>query len=1061
MSGSSRYEIDIIANNKASAALGKVDKQLKNIQGSSGKVNNSFNKMKIAAGLAAGAFAAFKAGQAFLETAKQVENLGIQLKFITGSAELGAQALKTVEEAASRSAFSLESMANAAPLLLTVSSIDQLNDSLDMAGDIAAATGMSLEEAAGQLQRAFSGGIASADIFREKGVKSMLGFQEGVKYTAEETEKMIRDAFENGTTTIAGAAAEMAKTWDGQMSMMADSWFKFKKKTMDSGLFAAMKRALQAIRQVIADNQYAIDGFATALGEGLATAVDAIATSITFIGEHAAFFAGIVKTLVAYKLAGWLWTAAKAMRGLNIAMMMNPIGAVVGSIALLIGYFVGQNGLGRTIVQVQAAFEVLGEAMSTFGRFIKEKMVAVLQFFGDKFNWLKDKMVAIWNTIAKFIPGAEKFAEVMADAGEVVGGAFAGSLDYAKGKAGDFQDKLADLMPDGLVRTIDDVSEAIKYAGLDYDIAAQKAEEFAETQRRLTEQSMKIAGPIQGISTPGAGVEPGKKGPLDEVTASANAAKEAVLSFSEKYAQFFSNTVKDAAEAADMIVFKQMAVKQLGEELKAGTLNIDTYAQAMVDLGIVSKKVAEETDNTAERIQSITDSLFPAEAQIARYKEQISFLDTQLASLSISEEEHLRLTKAIKEQIDETSGATAEAAEKNKALVESLQGYKDHILRIAEANLKLKEANDAIATSLEQLDKRLFPVQAKINAIEADLALVQAAYDSGSISIDKYKIRVVLLKQELAATQPVLGEYKDRILRIAEAQNLAADAALKLKNELTEQANSIQALEDRYDPMSAAIRRTNEDLAEAAELYKGREDMQAYKDLVDNIMKSQTKLQESMNGTNVAIDNTGKKFKETTEDMRTDSEKFVDGFNEDFNRKFADGLVNGTLGFETFAGSLKSMLSDLLTDFLNGGNMFQDIMSMFGGLFGGNKGGGLSSLFDTKGVVDSFSQFAGDAVGGHMARNLPMFADGGRLGAGKLGIVGEGGQPELITGPANITPFDQLQNGGAGGGDKPQVNITIQAIDTQTGTEFLLKNRKQVEGIIQSAYNKRGKQGIY
>jgi hypothetical protein len=47
------------------------------------------------------------------------------------------------------------------------------------------------------------------------------------------------------------------------------------------------------------------------------------------------------------------------------------------------------------------------------------------------------------------------------------------------------------------------------------------------------------------------------------------------------------------------------------------------------------------------------------------------------------------------------------------------------------------------------------------------------------------------------------------------------------------------------------------------------------------------------------------------------------------------------------------------------------------------------------------------------------------------------------------------------GGGGPAVNITIQAIDTQTGTEFLLKNKKQVEGIIQNAFNRRGKQGIY
>ena len=48
-----------------------------------------------------------------------------------------------------------------------------------------------------------------------------------------------------------------------------------------------------------------------------------------------------------------------------------------------------------------------------------------------------------------------------------------------------------------------------------------------------------------------------------------------------------------------------------------------------------------------------------------------------------------------------------------------------------------------------------------------------------------------------------------------------------------------------------------------------------------------------------------------------------------------------------------------------------------------------------------------------------------------------------------------------GGGSAPAVNININAIDTQTGTEFLLNNKKQIEGIIQNAYNRRGKQGIY
>ena len=181
-----------------------------------------------------------------------------------------------------------------------------------------------------------------------------------------------------------------------------------------------------------------------------------------------------------------------------------------------------------------------------------------------------------------------------------------------------------------------------------------------------------------------------------------------------------------------------------------------------------------------------------------------------------------------------------------------------------------------------------------------------------------------------------------------------------------------------------------------------------------------------------------------------------------------DSMQNGKLAAGDFGGFFKDTMLGLVKDAMSGGNkltsifsslfgnggrpgsgggtsgilggLFSGASSMLGGLFGG--GGGLGSMFS--GIASGI----GSLFGG-------FFADGGSLGAGKFGIAGEAG-PELITGPARITPAADLV-----GGSTPAVNITIQAIDTQTGTEFLLKNKKQIEGIIQNAYNRRGKQGIY
>lgn len=204
---------------------------------------------------------------------------------------------------------------------------------------------------------------------------------------------------------------------------------------------------------------------------------------------------------------------------------------------------------------------------------------------------------------------------------------------------------------------------------------------------------------------------------------------------------------------------------------------------------------------------------------------------------------------------------------------------------------------------------------------------------------------------------------------------------------------------------------------------------------VDSIISDYDRLQKAM------IKKTG--------EMKEANNAFVEDFNKQFNDVLADGLVEGNLNFDSFAGLWKSTLKDLISDTLNGGNQLNSILGQIGSLTGGGFNGGVSGMFG------GLSSFATNVVGGISDFFGGFFADGGKLGAGKFGIAGEAGA-EIVTGPANITPMNQLAAPAA-----PPVNITIQSIDTQTGTEFLLKNKNQIEGIIQNAYNRRGRQGIY
>jgi len=144
-----------------------------------------------------------------------------------------------------------ESIMDAATRLSSVmkGGVDQVTEWMPLVGDIAAATGLSVQEAADQIARMYSAGAGAADLFREKGVLAMMGFQSGATYSVEETRKKIMSSWKSTTSMFRGAAMEMADTWDGLMSMISDKWFQSRKAIMDAGLFNYIK----AIASVIND----------------------------------------------------------------------------------------------------------------------------------------------------------------------------------------------------------------------------------------------------------------------------------------------------------------------------------------------------------------------------------------------------------------------------------------------------------------------------------------------------------------------------------------------------------------------------------------------------------------------------------------------------------------------------------------------------------------------------------------------------------------------------------------------------------------------------------------
>ena len=84
------------------------------------------------------------------------------------------KAFKGLIDFAGKVPFSLDEISSASGSLAVVSKdANELQKILKITGNVASVTGLDFRTTAEQIQRSFSSGIGSADLFREKGVRAL------------------------------------------------------------------------------------------------------------------------------------------------------------------------------------------------------------------------------------------------------------------------------------------------------------------------------------------------------------------------------------------------------------------------------------------------------------------------------------------------------------------------------------------------------------------------------------------------------------------------------------------------------------------------------------------------------------------------------------------------------------------------------------------------------------------------------------------------------------------------------------------------------------------------
>jgi len=328
-----------MAQERVQIRLDAVDNTRKALNGLKGRLD----KVKSSVFNLRNSFLAIGTGflvKGFIDAGIQVENLNVQLKALFGSAKAGKDALKIVTDFATTTPFELSNIQQGVVALATVRKTAEksgvsFKELLKITGNTAVNLGGDFALASQQVQRAFSAGISASELFRDRGISAMAGFQVGTKYSIDETIQILKKAFGTGGQ-FGQLIEELAETLSGTLSNLKDAFFNFQL-GVSAGFFEQLKKQLGNLKKFVTDNKKAIQEFGLSLGKGLATAIINLGKSIKFIADNFDFFKKTLIAIIAIKIASFILTLTRAIIGLNFAMLANPLFLGASAVALVVG----------------------------------------------------------------------------------------------------------------------------------------------------------------------------------------------------------------------------------------------------------------------------------------------------------------------------------------------------------------------------------------------------------------------------------------------------------------------------------------------------------------------------------------------------------------------------------------------------------------------------------------------------------------------------------------------------------------------------------------------------
>lgn len=269
---------------------------------------------------------------------------------------------------------------------------------------------------------------------------------------------------------------------------------------------------------------------------------------------------------------------------------------------------------------------------------------------------------------------------------------------------------------------------------------------------------------------------------------------------------------------------------------------------------------------------------------------------------------------------------------------------------------------------------------------------------------------------------------RERVNNAMEMQRLELTLAQQLIEKRTEEATNTQLLLEAHQAYSDVLIQTTPAMILQAERMKA---------LVEGI---RTSVESSLTDMFTGLVKQGTDF-----DWDQWASGLIDNITSAIASNWAKNLTDGIMDLFGL-GSAQQVKTMNVTTLNVAGTGAGGVAGAAAGLFGGG-GGGLGGIMDMAMQAGQFLGFF--SKGGVFNGNITPFANGGIMGGPTLfGMGGEKGKEAIM--PLQRVG-GKLGVAASGGGDT--YNISLKAMDTQTGAEFLMRNMETIAGGLSAQRN--------